>query len=78
MIESTRIVTSQCLWQGAASLTITAKSSFERNQNFNDVWRHRHCHQSLSMMILVIVIVICLHRHCHFFIQHPDHLQTNL
>ena len=28
--------------QGAASLTVTAKSSFERYQNFNDIQRHRH------------------------------------
>ena len=39
------------LLQGAASLRITAILSFERHQNFNDVWRHRHCHQLLSMTI---------------------------
>ena len=50
--------------KGRASLTITAKLSFERHQNFNNVWCHRH--QSLSMMIFVIFIIIC--RHHHFFI----------
>ena len=48
--------------QRAAWLTLTPKSSFERHQNFNDVWRHCHRHQSLSMTIFVIVIVICCHR----------------
>ena len=51
--------------QGAVSLTVTAKSSFERHQNFNDVWRHRHHHQSLSMAIFVNVIGIYCHRHHH-------------
>ena len=55
------------LLQGAASLSKMAKSSFERHQNFNDVWCHRH--QSLSMTIFVIVIIICRHR--HFFIIFP-------
>ena len=30
--------------QGAASLTVTAKSSWHRHFNFNDVCRHRHNH----------------------------------
>ena len=54
--------------QGAASLTITAESSFERHHNFNDVWRHRNGHQLLSMTIFIIVIIIGRHRHPHFFI----------
>ena len=57
--------------QRAVLLTITPKLSFERNQNFNDVWRHRYHHQSLSMTIFVIVISICPHRHHHFFIIFP-------
>ena len=52
--------------QGAVSLTVTAKSSFERHQNFSDVWRQHHCHQLLSMTIFVIVI--CRHSHRHFFV----------
>ena len=58
------------LLQGAASLSKMAKSSFERHQNFNDVWCHRH--QSLSMTIFVIVIIICLHRHNHFLPFFPS------
>ena len=50
--------------QGAASLMIMAKSSFERHYNFNDVWHHHH--QSLSMTTFVIIIVICRHRHFFF------------
>ena len=52
--------------QGESSLTITAKASLERHQNFNDIWRHHHHHQSLSMTIFDIVIIICCDR--HFFI----------
>ena len=57
-----------CGNQGAASLMITAKSSFERHQNLNDVWPHCHRHQSFSITIFFIVIVICRHRRHHFFI----------
>ena len=56
--------------QGAAWLMIMPKLSFERNQNFNDVWRHGHCHQSLSMTIFVIVIC----HHCHGHFPHHFHL----
>ena len=42
-------------YQGATSLTVTAKSSWRRHFFFNDVWRHRH--QSLLMTPFVTVIV---------------------
>ena len=45
--------------QGAASLTVTAKSSFRRHFYFNDVCRHRH--QLLLMTPFVTVIVIWRH-----------------
>ena len=50
--------------QRVAWLTITP-SSFERHQNFNDVWHHRH--ESFSVMIFVIVF--CRHRHFSSFFQ---------
>ena len=47
-LRSSTIKYNICFLTRAASLTITAKSSFESHQNFNDGWRHSHCHLSSS------------------------------